>query len=309
LTLSSTLARNTKQAIRIAAERVWAYGFTILGYCFRSPRNQRISPWSSPGSQRILVIAPHPDDEAAGCAGTLVQHKKCADKICIVYVTDGRRSCAWGLGPEEMAHRRWQEAEAGVRTLGADRFEWLGLPEGEWSTEQLLPRLQALIDRFAPHLIYAPSRIDFHPEHRQVAYVLATLLADKQRELPALLIRIYQAQVPLTAVLTNLVANTSNVTTEMTTVLKSYSSQWDSIARALRQRRYAACYYHLTKQAEEFWQLTTSQYCLLHRFPPEHWRSFRSLRSHPFYDPLAYLQGLRERQRLARLVRQADCQT
>jgi LmbE family N-acetylglucosaminyl deacetylase len=252
-----------------------------------------------------LVVAPHPDDEAAGCAGTLVQHKRCGDKVGIVYITDGRRSRALGLGPEEMACRRREEAEAGARALAVDRFEWFGLPEGKWSAEQLQPRLQALIDQFTPDLIYAPSRIDFHPEHRLVAYALATLLPDNQRELPVPLIRIYQAQVPLTAVLTNLVVNTSGVIRESTAVLRAYSTQWDSIARTLRQRRYAACFYGITEQAEEFWQLTISQYCLLHHLPPERWRRFRSLRAHPFDDPLAYLQGLRERRQLVGLVQQA----
>src|SRR5262245_9956792 len=289
-----------------SVEGVWALGFILLGRCFRPP----VTYWSSPGSQRILVIAPHPDDEAAGCAGTLVRHKKCGDEVCIVYITDGRRSRALGLGPEAMAARRREEAEAGARALGIDRFEWFGFPEGEWTVGQLQPRLQALIKEFVPHIIYAPSRIDFHPEHQKVAYALAQFLSIEPVESPTLQIRIYQIHVPLTPALTNLVVDTSDVATESAAALSVYVTQYESISRTVRQRRYAARFYGIENQAEEFWQMTARRYCLLHSLPPTHWsaHTFRGLRFRPFSDPLAYLQGLSERQRLAGLTQSTSHQ-
>jgi len=305
LTAFSLSTWKAKDTILSLVEGVWAFGFAIAGRFCRTPVNN----WSSPGQQRVLVIAPHPDDEVVGCAGTIVQHKNCGDEVCIVYITDGRRSRALGLGPEEMACRRRQEAEAGAKSLGIDRFEWFGLPEGDWTAEQLQPPLQALMNQVAPHLIYAPSRIDFHPEHHKVATVLMTLLPDQPVELPAPLIRIYQSQVPLTPVLTNLVFDTSGVRRERAAAFTVYTTQLDNIGRALRQRRYAARFYGITQEAEEFWQMTAHQYCLLHCLPPDPWpvHTFRSLRSHSFSDPLAYLHGLSERRRFAGLVRQQSC--
>lgn len=301
MTSSSLPARKVKNTVLSFAEGVWALGFAMAGRLFRQP----VSYWSSAGGQRVLVIAAHPDDEAAGCAGTLIRHKRCGDIVWIVCVTDGRRSRAWGFNPEEMARRRRQEAEAGVTVLGADRLEWLGLPEGAWSWEQLRLPLLALINQFSPHLVYAPSQIDFHPEHHKAAYGLALALSDETIGFPAPLVRVYQIHVPLTPILTNLVCDTSGVVAETAAALTAYATQADSVIRTVRQRRYAAHFYRLEKQAEEFWQMSADQYCLLHSADPGGWPAnrFRGIRFRSLGDPLAYLQGMAERRQLAGLVR------
>jgi len=37
---------------------------------------------------KILVVAPHPDDETLGCGGTLLRHKKNGDEIYWMIVTN-----------------------------------------------------------------------------------------------------------------------------------------------------------------------------------------------------------------------------
>jgi LmbE family N-acetylglucosaminyl deacetylase len=278
-------------------EGFWVLGFRLTGQIMRPP----VRGWSSPGGQRVLAIAPHPDDEAIGCGGTLALHKARGDKIWIAYITDGRGSQALGLGPEEMARRRRREAEASAEALGADRIEWFGLFEGQWTAEQLRPRLRALLGQSAPDIIYAPSWIDFHPDHYRVACALAPLLA----ELPAARtrVRVYQIQVPLTPILTNMVTDLSGVTAESTAALGVYATQKGSIMRVFRLRHYAAAFYGLRWQAEEFWELSADQYHALHpALAP--WSSgiFRGMRFYPWSDPFAYLIGLAERRRVARLV-------
>ena len=38
--------------------------------------------------KKILVVAPHPDDETLGCGGTLLKHKNQKDKIYCLFVTN-----------------------------------------------------------------------------------------------------------------------------------------------------------------------------------------------------------------------------
>jgi len=287
-----------KRAVLAAVEGLWALLFAAAGRVLR----RSASPWSSGGGQRILVVAPHPDDEVAGCAGTIVRHKQAGDTVWVAYVTDGRRSRALGLGPEEMARRRRGEAEAAAVALDLDGFEWLGCPEGEWTPEELRPRLLSLLRRCAPHVVYAPSRVDFHPEHQRVAHTLASLFDEAEPRPP--LIRVYQIQVPLTPVLTNLVGATSGVMAESAAAFRAYVTQQGSVGCAFRSRRYAARFYDLGGQAEEFWQMSARQYHLLHRLPREQEprRAFRSLRARSLADPLAYLVGLAARRRLAAAV-------
>jgi LmbE family N-acetylglucosaminyl deacetylase len=307
----------------------WALGFVLAGRAAR-PSVRR---WSSPGGQRVLALAPHPDDEAIGCGGALALHHACGDAISIAYITDGRRSRALGLAPEEMAGRRRQEAMAAAAALGASP-EWLGFAEGEWTDAQLRASLRALLRRHAPQIVYAPSLVDFHPEHVRVAQALADALADAPGE-P--LVRVYQVQVPLTAILTNLVADTSSVIEQSAGALRAYVTQRGNVGRAIRQRRYAAARYGLRQHAEEFWELPAQQYAALHLDTSfaesakgrEKTRSlgvqrdapnlknrnagdrarrarpggtFRGLRFYPFSDPLAYLRGRADRRRIAGLV-------
>ncbi len=39
--------------------------------------------------KKIAVIAAHPDDEAFGCSGTLLQSKRKGDSISYLFMTDG----------------------------------------------------------------------------------------------------------------------------------------------------------------------------------------------------------------------------
>lgn len=231
-----------------------------------------------------------------------MRHRHSGDDVCIVYVTDGRRSRAMGLGSDAMVQRRHQEALTSAASLDVARVEWLGLREGDWQPGQLFARLASLTQRFAPHVIYVPSRVDFHPEHRAVAHALASFFVEQTL---TALVRVYQVQVPLTSILTNLVTDVSGVKAESEAARRAYVTQADSVRRTRRLRRYAGATYRIGAQTESFWQMSLAQYCALHS--ADHLRrpdkKFRSIRHRSFSDPLAYLLGRFERRRLLNIVR------
>ncbi len=304
--LSRSLVRKARTALQGCAEALWTLGFGIAGRLHKP----MVKGWAAGGRQRVLVVAPHPDDEAIGCGGTIIRHKINGDEVCVAYITDGRQSQALSVGPDAMACQRKKEAESAALTLGIDRFEWIGLPEEQWSDEDLRSRLRVLLNEFAPHIIYAPSRIDNHSQHRKVAHALGSLLGEPELGHPV--IRVYQIQTPLTPVLTNLVVDTSAVVKQICTVLDQYATQFGSTCRAPRKWRYASRYYQTKTHAEEFWEMTAQQYHMLGRLAPENWsesrhRPFRALQFRPYRDPIAYLWGISERKRLSRLFNQLSC--
>jgi LmbE family N-acetylglucosaminyl deacetylase len=246
------------------------------------------------GGQRVLVVAPHPDDEAIGCVGSILRHVATGDPVCIAIATDGRQSRILA-DPDAMARQRHQEAIAAARLMRVERLEFLGLPEGEWHATELESRLQRLLAEFEPDVVYAPSRVDFHPEHFAVAHVLALALraSDLAPE-----VRVYPVQVPLTSVLANRVVDISREFPDCAAVLSSYATQAGSIACALRQRRYCAALHGFESAAEEFWQMPAASYVSLHAQPPRDWpRDYRGLRNFPLTDPLAYWVGREARRR------------
>jgi LmbE family N-acetylglucosaminyl deacetylase len=283
--------RPLKRAAARVVERTWRLGMRAL----RLRSAARAVPWSSSGSARVLVIAPHPDDEAIGCAGTLLLHRRAGDRVRTAIATDGRRSRVIP-DPQEMARRRHTEATQAARLLGIEQLDWMGMPEGDWQLAPLITRLREILRDFAPDIVYAPSRVDFHPEHFAVAHALALALSQEPSATPRL--RIYQIQVPLTSRIINLVADIASVADQCTAVLRCYETQAGPVETAYRQRRYGGALYGC-ESLEAFWEMTARRYIELHRDAPHTWpRSFRGLRPFPLSDPLAFIVGGAERRRL-----------
>jgi LmbE family N-acetylglucosaminyl deacetylase len=263
---------------------------------------RRGRPWHSRGNQRVLVVAPHPDDEVAGCGGTIALHRAAGDQVSVLHVTDGRRSRSLGLPPDEVATHRRAEARAAIAVLGISGWEWLGLREGEWADADLAEPLARLLRELEPHTVYLPSRIDFHPEHYRVAKVAGEVL--KNATLADRAIRVYQVQVPLTAPLGNVVAAIDGVMPAVRASAACYVSQESSLRGPMRLKRYAARARGVRGYAEEFWEMNATAYVALHAEHPARplIRTFRGLRRSPLTDPLAFLLGRGERRRLAALV-------
>lgn len=291
--LFKPLLRAARDTGMNAIESFWAAAFAL-----NSHRPAQSQLWQSNGGQRVLVIAPHPDDETVGCAGTLTQHLKAGDRVCVAFITDGRRSRAMGLPAETMAKTRRAEAAAAMRALSVTGWEWFGLREGEWDLDVGAQRLHRLNERYHPDVIYAPSRVDFHPEHIRVAQMVAQVIA------PAQCMRVYPIQVPLTSILANCIAPVSNSRPSIHNGLNAYASQRAGVLRSLRARRYAAHQFKIPGLAEEFWQMTGAVYKRLHaRLDTNAASPYYSLRYSPLTDPLAYLQGKSERHALLESAR------
>jgi LmbE family N-acetylglucosaminyl deacetylase len=271
------------------AQALWSASTLAAGSVLRATAR----PWASSGHERVVVIAPHPDDEVAGCAGTLMRHREAGDSVCIAVMTDGCRSRALGFDATAMVDQREREARAVARSLGA-RLCWLGLREGVWSDEDGRAAIARVLADVNPTIVYATSNIDFHPEHRRVARGLAAVLAESDNPLE---VRIYAVQVPLTPLLTNMIHDVSDFEIPIGRLIDCYASQTISLMFSLRARRYAACFYRTGRAAEGFCTMPAERYVALHRRPPA---KFNPMGIRAWTDPLAVAVGARERLRWRR---------
>ena len=116
---------------------------------------------------RVLVIAPHPDDETLGCGGTLLKHAAHGDSISWVIVTKGYEP-RW---PSEMIQRRERQIEQVSSAYGfAKRFR-LTYPAAKLDTvpfEELLKAIQEIVSEVKPEWIYTVHAGDIHSDHRVV---------------------------------------------------------------------------------------------------------------------------------------------
>lgn len=112
---------------------------------------------------RVLVFAPHPDDEVLGCGGTLalLRQKKCAVKV--IFVTDG--AGAGNLGPDAPAIRR-REATESLAVLGVNDMEFLDEPDGSFrNSSRFENKVHTLLQQFNPDWLFLPSVLDYHRDH------------------------------------------------------------------------------------------------------------------------------------------------
>jgi LmbE family N-acetylglucosaminyl deacetylase len=128
----------------------------------------------------VLVIAPHPDDEAIGCGGAIRLHATTrGDRVAAVFLTSGERGLQ--LPDERDAWRiREREAEASAAILGIAELSFLRLPDTHLAerAEAAVAALCPLLARERPGRIYVPHPTDGHPDHVAAAPILWQALSD-----------------------------------------------------------------------------------------------------------------------------------
>lgn len=122
---------------------------------------------------KILVFAPHPDDETIGCGGTLALLRQNGCTVKIVFVTDGGGA---GSLPEGSIAIRQQEAIAALTALGVQDWLFLNEPDGSFQTHPQFER-QALeiMQQFQPDWLFLPSVLDYHRDHVAIGQTLFSL--------------------------------------------------------------------------------------------------------------------------------------
>lgn len=127
-----------------------------------------VATQSLPGT-RILVLAPHPDDEVFGCGGAIMRHVAKGEPVRVIIVTDG----GWGVAPELRAGyvaQRREESTAAARILGYGTPEFWGREDRALQYgEKLVQEILAAITAAGADLVYAPCVLEMHPDHRALA--------------------------------------------------------------------------------------------------------------------------------------------
>ncbi len=121
---------------------------------------------------RILVLAPHPDDESVGCGGVLLKHAKQRDQSHVVFLSSGEKG-GRGRPEAETIRVREHEARKAARILGVRKVEFWHLPDGQVRpTPGAVARLRQKLKKFRPDRIYVTHEREMHPDHRGAARLL-----------------------------------------------------------------------------------------------------------------------------------------
>lgn len=145
--------------------------------------------------ERLLVLAPHPDDEVIGCGGLLAQHLRERRKVRVVVFTDGGEAAEGATDREAYRTMREDESRRGLRALGgaAPIVEFLRFPDRRLDEHRhdAARHLVRILRDFRPDLITVPSPIEIHPDHE----ALARLFCEVVQSDPSLFAELALAQV------------------------------------------------------------------------------------------------------------------
>ena len=126
-------------------------------------------------AKRVLVFAPHPDDECIGCAGTLaLLSQNPGIEICVVLVTNGDGG---QKSPDpQMSSIRIEEMRQALKVLGIHQLQTLGFQDGRFLFDAALSSaLDSVVQSFHPNWVFAPSPMDYHKDHVLVSHAVAQL--------------------------------------------------------------------------------------------------------------------------------------
>jgi LmbE family N-acetylglucosaminyl deacetylase len=159
---------------------------------------------------RLLVLAPHPDDETLATGGLLQRAAAAGASTRVVFVTDGENN-AW---PQRVLEYRWRiaapdrlrwgarrrcEALGALAALGvpARNATFLGLPDLGLARllltepERVVAPLSAEIAHWNPTIVVMPSWRDRHPDHSAVGLLARLALARLEGHRSGLLVACY----------------------------------------------------------------------------------------------------------------------
>jgi LmbE family N-acetylglucosaminyl deacetylase len=149
-----------------------------------------------PPGDKILVLSPHPDDDAFALGGTLSKYTKAKKYVSVLYLSEGLHGTKDGSLNPDLKEIRQKEARCAAEILGIKdiRF-WEESSEEIKKDKEAKQHLKELILELNCDTIYVPSPFDNHLTHRRTAEILADTIA-KNVNLPIKIVMGYEVWSP-----------------------------------------------------------------------------------------------------------------
>jgi N-acetylglucosamine malate deacetylase 1 len=116
---------------------------------------------------RVVVVAPHMDDEVLGCGGVMARHADEGAEVHVVIATRGIPE----LFLAELVARGRAELAAAHRVLGVSGVQFLDFPAPRLDTvprHELADALARVFRELQPSVLYLPHHGDIHADHGHV---------------------------------------------------------------------------------------------------------------------------------------------
>jgi LmbE family N-acetylglucosaminyl deacetylase len=118
-------------------------------------------------NMKILVIAPHMDDEVLGCGGTICRHVEAGDEVDVIFVAHRIYDHIYDAAKNNMERSHALKAK---EVLGYRNAIFLDMNDErlDASVQDLIIELEQQVGKLKPEVVYIPFRGDNHQDHRAV---------------------------------------------------------------------------------------------------------------------------------------------
>lgn len=128
--------------------------------------------------EKILIIAPHPDDEILGLGGTMIKHIVNGDKVSVCIVTKGIDP----LFQLEQIEKTRSEAKICHEMIGVHKTIFLDFPAvmiEKVNRYEVNARILDVINEIQPDIVYIPHWGDMQKDHQLVTEACMVALRPK----------------------------------------------------------------------------------------------------------------------------------
>lgn len=115
--------------------------------------------------KKILVIAPHPDDETLGCGGTLLRHCAEGDEIHWMVVTEMSELDGYSQKKIDQRDKEIEKVAKIYKFKSRNSLGFLTTRLDDIPILDIIETMKSVINSIKPEVIYIPYRNDAHSDH------------------------------------------------------------------------------------------------------------------------------------------------
>jgi len=144
-------------------------------------------------NKKVLVIAPHADDEILGCGATIAKHIANGDEVFVLITTNAHYGYPERYSKEDIQKVR-NEALSAHKFLGIKRTYFTDFPAPKldtFSSSEITDAFLPIFNEIKPDILYIPHGGDLHLDHT-VIYRASLVAARPIQEYSIMGIYVYE---------------------------------------------------------------------------------------------------------------------
>lgn len=233
----------------------------IFHFILRVTGNDAAKLIDKPDGKKILVLAPHIDDDVIGCGGTLIKHHLAGDDTTCVYMTDGRKGDPTFSSEEMLIQERKREAKEAAKIIEIKNLIFLKNEDLKLKvSKKTISEIKDILEEVNPDVVYVPYFLDEHRDHIATAKIFAMACRRNNQKYGCYMYEVWRP------IVFNRIVDISKAIDRKLDGIRKYKSQlkhvdYENAVRGLN--KYRAITTGLTGFAEVFFYCSVKEYIKL----------------------------------------------